>query len=421
MTDLPMRILVVDDDPTVRTWMRASLRKAGYEVTLAAGGQEGLRQFRESGCDMVMLDVDMPHLDGYTLCTTLRKEAGELLPIVMVTGMDDVRSVERAYHSGATDFIAKPINWALIGHRVRYLFRVYSAQRDLRAVNARHAALLNAIPDTLLRVDASGLVLEAGPLPWAESLSDPSRWLADQMREAREQQHLEFSLPDVASSTRHYEARIAPIDDTQAIALVRDITDRKDAERRVTQLAYFDGLTGLPNRRAFLDRLERELARAGVGGCRLGVLFVDLDGFKQVNDTLGHNAGDLILVEAAHRLRSALRPSDLLSRQAETTSDANLARLGGDEFTALIPNIRSAEDAAVVARRVVELMREPFEIEGGSLQLSSSVGIAIYPEDGADVESLLERADSAMYRAKHGGRDSCRLYGVPSEFGNAFP
>ncbi|MDE2452569.1 MAG: response regulator, partial [Burkholderiales bacterium] len=126
-------ILVVDDDADALLIMRAALVRAGFAVRTAGGGREALVQFRAEPADMVMLDVDMPELDGFEVCSTLRAEVGALLPIVMVTGMDDLASVEAAYEHGATDFVSKPVNWALMGHRVRYLFRGHQAMLDLRA------------------------------------------------------------------------------------------------------------------------------------------------------------------------------------------------------------------------------------------------------------------------------------------------
>jgi CheY-like chemotaxis protein len=153
-------ILVVDDDADARTIMRAALRKAGFEVRTAVGGQDALNLFRADPCDLVMLDVEMPDLSGHEVCAVLRAEAGPLLPIVMVTGMDDVSSVEMAYASGATDFISKPVNWALLGHRVRYLFRGLQVLQDLQAAEARNAAILNAIPDLLFEVDIDGRYID---------------------------------------------------------------------------------------------------------------------------------------------------------------------------------------------------------------------------------------------------------------------
>lgn len=152
----PYTVLAVDDDEGARRLMRAALRKAGYDIRLAKGGEDALQQFRAAPYDMVMLDVEMPDLDGHQVCAILRAEAGPLLPIVMVTGMDDVASVEAAYEHGATDFIAKPVNWSMIGHRVRYLFRSYQALVDLGTEQARMSAVLKAIPDLLFELDLNG-------------------------------------------------------------------------------------------------------------------------------------------------------------------------------------------------------------------------------------------------------------------------
>ena len=181
----------------------------------------------------------------------------------------------------------------------------------------------------------------------------------------------------------------------------------QDRDRQLARLAFFDILTGLPNRSAFLERLEREVQRAARGGHRLGLLFLDLDGFKQVNDTMGHDSGDRLLVEAAERIREALRPSDAASRTAD---EPHSARLGGDEFTVLVPNLHEVGDVLVVARRIGDAMRRPFLIGGRELKVTASIGAAVFPEDGRDALTLMKHADKAMYDAKRSGRDNSRRY-----------
>lgn len=195
-------------------------------------------------------------------------------------------------------------------------------------------------------------------------------------------------------------ARGSHIDEIDALGrgfneMIEKVQDR---DRQLARLAFFDILTGLPNRSAFLDRLEREVQRAAHGGHRLGLLFLDLDGFKQVNDTMGHDSGDQLLVEAAGRIREALRPSDAA------------ARLGGDEFTVLVPDLHDAGDVLMVARRIGDVMRRPFFIGGRELKITTSIGAAVFPEDGRDVPTLLKHADTAMYDAKRSGRDNSRRY-----------
>ena len=438
-----MKILVVDDDASARLLMHAALRKSGFEVTLADGGHEALRLFAEQRFDLAMLDVDMPDMSGHALCSALRARVGDLLPIVMVTGMDDLQSVELAYDSGATDFIAKPINWALIGHRVRYLLRGYQAQLDLKTAEARTAAILDAIPDLLFELDLEGRVIDCHA-PSAGLLSAPADSLIGKtvsevlppaaaaeclgaLRDAMargQSTGKQFELP-LAQGSSWFELSVSrkAVADGQAarfIVLSRDITERKAAEQRITRLAYFDSLTGLPNRQSFLERVDRETRRAALSGSKLAVLFMDLDGFKSVNDTMGHSAGDLILRWAAERLGQGLRPSDLVARTgadvgaeagaAGDIGELDLARLGGDEFTALILGISRPEDALVVAHRIGELMRRPFVIDGRAVTLTTSIGIALYPDDGADAATLLKHADTAMYHAKKSGRDNAQLY-----------
>ncbi len=184
----------------------------------------------------------------------------------------------------------------------------------------------------------------------------------------------------------------------------------QDRDRQLAHLAFSDKLTGLPNRSAFIDRLQREVQRAMRSGHRLGLLFLDLDGFKQVNDTQGHDAGDRLLVQAAERIGEALRPSDAAAIVPGAANDGGAARLGGDEFTVLVPDLREVDDVLVIARRIVDLMRRPFLIDGLELSISGSIGAAVFPDHGRDASELLRNADAAMYHCKRAGRDSCRLY-----------
>lgn len=551
-----IHILVADDDPTARLLLRAALEQSGFTVSDAADGEQALALARERPPELVLLDVDMPGLDGFAICRTLRQQRGEELPIIMVTGMDDMASIEQAYQAGATDFIAKPINLSLIGHRVRYVLRAYRNLLALHTAESRNTAILSAIPDMLIRMDGSGRILDihgGGMLVCKDRLPQVGQWLdqclppevAAVLLELTQRavhsgalQFHEYTLADDAGVERYYESRIAPCGDGEVICLVRDITttkqaeqalrqseaklrqaqsvasvgswhldipndvlewsaethrifdipegtplnlasflncvhpgdrkyvenawqkalqgepydiehrivragsirwvreraeiefdrdghplsalgtvqditERKEAENRIRYLAYYDSLTGLPNRQSFLERLDRELTRARRQNARLAVLFMDLDGFKAINDTLGHNVGDLILQWAAERMKYGLRPSDMLSRPSqdeEPELEPDLARLGGDEFTVLLPRIHQPEDALLVAHRIRDLMHRPFIIEGKELVLTASIGIAIFPDDGQDGAALLKHADTAMYHAKEEGRDNCQFY-----------
>lgn len=202
---------------------------------------------------------------------------------------------------------------------------------------------------------------------------------------------------------RDVEISVSPVRDergkiTQVIHVSRDITERKESEREIQQLAYYDTLTGLPNRMLFRDRLNQALTEAEQSGLQLALLFLDLDRFKEVNDTLGHSTGDKLLKVAAERIRHCLRKSDAV------------ARLGGDEFVIIVPALSHVEDAAVIARKILDIIRKPILLENREIVSTGSIGISVYPKDGKDVDSLLRSADMAMYRAKEQGRNNHQFY-----------
>lgn len=302
----------------------------------------------------------------------------------------------------------------------------------LRASLARNDAILKAIPDLMFELDRDGRFLDCHS-PDSSLLAIPlDRLLGNTVSQTLPPEAAEIcmaalqeaavkgtsvgriiKLPHTAG-IRWFELSVAgkatdPGLTRRFIVLARDISEHKEAENRITRLAYFDSLTGLPNRQSFLERLEREVARSRREDRRLAVLFMDLDGFKKVNDTMGHGTGDLILQWATDRLRQSTRPSDLVSR-VESAAESELARLGGDEFTVLLPNLAQSEDALIIAHRIREAMRRPFHLEGREVVLTTSIGIALCPDDGESADVLLKHADTAMYHAKEQGRDNCQFY-----------
>ena len=194
------------------------------------------------------------------------------------------------------------------------------------------------------------------------------------------------------------EISISAIEGGGLVCVIRDITERTYAEEQIKHLAYHDALTGLPNRLLFKDRLTVAISHAQRERSKLAVLFLDLDRFKVINDSLGHNIGDQLLQAVAARVQSCVRESD------------TVARLGGDEFTVLLPHLPLGEDAALVAQKIIDAVRYPFHIEGREFFMTTSIGISLYPDDGVDAEALIKNSDTAMYQAKEQGRDNYQLF-----------
>lgn len=431
------RVLVIDDDPVIRHLTRTALEESGHSVHECPDGTEALSSFLHTKPDVVLLDVLLPGMDGFAVCQVIRsRPEGQTVPIVMMTGLDDIDSIHKAYGAGATDFITKPINWQILAYRVHYIFRSSKAFMDLRTSEARlsQAQQLarmgswewNPILDQVLLSEPCRLVLD---LPSVSIVRDISSLIA--AIHPRDRQYLRKALDALMERGKpmsidcqiaadegdkrfiHLEAEVHR-NEAERSALVtgtvQDISDRKRSEERIRYLAYYDSLTGLPNRVLFKEHLKRALAIAEQHKRYLAVLFLDLDRFKGINDSLGHDIGDLLLQQVADRLQQRVRPYDTISREPDDQKDSMIARLGGDEFTILLEGIATPEIAARVARRVIETLDAPFELNGNEAFISCSIGISIYPHDGVELDALLKNADVAMYCAKDLGRSTFQFY-----------
>jgi len=290
--------------------------------------------------------------------------------------------------------------------------------------------ILETMTDALLVLDTGGVIRLANPaaceligrahdqlvgVPAARCLD--GEMLAHSMaalRSGERVQNLEATqtLPSGDKRTLSVSASAMRDSHNEASALVyvlADITSRKEAEERIRFLAYFDNLTDLPNRTQFNEQLERTLHEARVTNRKLVMFFLDLDRFKRINDTLGHAAGDQLLQAVAERIRNCVRHCDFLTRTGGETQSI-IARLGGDEFIVVLSDIVRAEDSAIIARRILDVLAEPFGIDNHEVFVSASVGISMYPRDGHDAQALLKNADIAMYHAKDAGRNNYQFY-----------
>jgi diguanylate cyclase (GGDEF)-like protein len=410
-------ILVVDDDPGTRLLATASLRKAGYATVEAADGREGIAAWERFRPDLVLMDALMPGIDGFAAIDEIRRlPGGDRTPFLMMTGLEDLSSIHRAYEAGATDFATKPVNWVVLAHRVGYLLRSHRAFLDLASSEEKTRALLRAIPDLIFRIGADGKVLDLVSAPSREGLPPGREWTGralrdvlppaaadDALRKAGEA-HLsgevhrfEYAIGEGAEASS-FEARVVSIADGESLFIARDMTESKKAEARLAYLAYHDPLTGLPNRVTAVDRLGRDLAMAKRRHEVVAVVLADLDRFKEVNDTLGHAAGDRLLGAIAARLRDVVRETD------------TVARISGDEFCVLLPNQHDEHAAVEAARRIQDAFEAPFPLGGGESRVTASLGVSIFPFNGDSAEALLKHADIAMLRAKAQGRGLLELF-----------
>ncbi len=440
--DLPL-VLIVDDDEAARLLIEISLTDEGLQVQQAADAEEALAAFAARRPDIVLLDVNMPGMDGYECCRELRRRPrGADLPVLMLTGHEDLQSIQRAYEAGATDFLSKSNNWGLLAHRVRYMLRasrafvnltesrqrLASAQRIARMGNWEWRADVRRFAvseETLDVLQLRGAGLD-GTGESAIRLVHPEdrEQVVDAVRQAVASGQplcLDFRIVPPNAAVRWLQLQAEMVRDSGDgevgwAGTVQDVTERYLAQDRIRYLAYYDSLTKLPNRTLFCEQLGRAVLRAPRASDRLAVMFLDLDNFKRVNDTLGHSVGDQILASVAERIKSCLRQGDTTGRNhEEQLVDAdNQARLvgrhGGDEFTLFLADLRQDSDAALIARRLLIALAQPFVVGTQEIVASASIGIAMCPDDGSDVETLLRHADAAMFHAKEHGRNNYQYY-----------
>jgi diguanylate cyclase (GGDEF)-like protein/PAS domain S-box-containing protein len=423
-------VLLVGDPGKLGAVVRDALAETGreaFDLVCAVSLCAGMERIKSSGIIVVLLDLTLPDSQGIATLEKLTHAAPQL-PIVVLGeegGKDYFRKVIK---SGAQDYLSK-------GHWDSYtLARAINGSIARKAVEdalfiekERAQVTLNSIGDAVLSTDAKGIVTYLNKIAeemtgWSSVdavgrvVSDVFR-VVDALTRARVPALVEraiqsdeaLSLPANSVLVRRdgsesaIEDSIAPIHDrlgrlTGAVIVFHDVTESHRMNRKITHLAQHDGLTDLPNRVVFGTQLASaiELARRRAG--QLAVLFLDLDNFKHINDSLGHTVGDELLKVIAKRIVACVRASDMV------------CRLGGDEFVALLPEIRHAEDAARAAENILREVRLPFLFIGHDLHISVSIGISVFPGDGEDADSLMRNADTAMYHAKASGRDNCQFF-----------
>jgi diguanylate cyclase (GGDEF)-like protein/PAS domain S-box-containing protein len=431
-------VLLIDDDQTLHLWAHRNLSETEFTLTSCFGGKEGIDAFMEYAPTIVIIDIEMPEMDGFATCAAIRSlPNGKNIPVVMMTVTEDAEKIAHAYASGATDFVVKPINWKVLTQRLRYMVKasrnIYKLeQSELRLTKAKKMAHLgywewqidsnisywsdefydmiglrkeHFIPDNLSYKD---YILEADKAYVVEQLQNVIK--------TKQPTTFECRVVTATSQQRFISQHIEPVEDHKGnlislIGTVQDITERKEQENKIRHLAYYDEVTQLPNRVFFLKFLAKTLELSQRNNRNFAVLFLDLDGFKGVNDTYGHQAGDQLLLEISKRLTEGLRCSDLASRYFDHFDHkVDVARLGGDEFTILLNELTRPEDAATVAERIQRWITEPVALGDRLIHIGVSIGIAVYPYDGEDADTLLKNADIAMYHAKKLGKGNYQFF-----------
>ncbi|MDO8776902.1 MAG: EAL domain-containing protein [Burkholderiaceae bacterium] len=439
---LPAQVLLVDDEPRMLSSLGELLKDRGFVLTSAANGGEAIRYLGQQPFDLVILDLRLPDISGHDIMDFMNSQQADA-NIIVTSGDRGIDAAIGALKRGAYDYLRKPYSPEELRKTVDNALK----QRRLQAEN-RHIAwqlesserkyryLVDSSPDIIYTLDHEGRftfvndrVQQLLGFSREELIGEHYSVLIQEddvlranyvFNEGRGDYRLSRNV-ELRLKSRHAKGEVRTFthelmtisfnasdkspepDLTQrelfgTYGVARDITDRKRADELITYQAYHDILTDLPNRVLFKDRLGLAVLQAKRNDASLALMFIDLDRFKLVNDTLGHAIGDKLLQQAAVRLKACLRSGD------------TLARLGGDEFTAVLPELSDRQDAVLIAEKFLECLRQPFQLAGQSVHISASIGIAIYPGDGESTDELIRNSDIAMYQMKAEGKNGYSFF-----------
>ncbi len=423
-------VLLIEDDPEEARTIRAMLndrRESAFALTPVASLTDAEAYFAEHFVDIVLLDLGLFELYGPEAVGWARRRAPEA-SFVLLARQDDEPKAIQALREGAQDYLLKeqmePLRlMGFLEHAMERKMReeAVSRERDLAQ------STLSCIADAVISTDVTGKITFLNPVAgkmmgWTLSeavgrpLTDVFCIVDAASRDTIRNPMAKATVEDLAGSLPlncvliHRDGReffiedsVAPIHDpegrvTGAVIVFRDVSAARAQAEYLIHLTEHDPLTGLPNRLLFCDRIGQAIALSHRRQRRAAIMFLDLDGFKQVNDTLGHAAGDEVLRSVAKRLLDCVRAPDTVSRQ------------GGDEFLILLQDLEGPEDACSTAKRVLQAVAEVHVADDRDVRVTASIGVSVYPEDGLDAETLIKNADAAMYLAKRNGRRSFEFF-----------
>ncbi|NOQ76198.1 MAG: EAL domain-containing protein [Methylococcaceae bacterium] len=409
-------ILHIDDEASQKEFNRCLERKVA-RIYSAMGEAEALSLFLEKKPSLIIINCDLAGINGLATIEKF-KQMEPSVPVIVVSDSDLLSSTEQLFDIGVKKYLKKPLDAEKLLNVVKYCSQHHQQEQHLQLSSAvfftsslamtitdKNKVIVSANP-SFCKITGYSLDEVIGRNPkllssgkhdakfyqamWA-SINDEHEW-SGEIWNRRKNGDLFLEWITINAIT-NAEGEV-----THYFSVFSDITERRAAEEAIRKLTYHDPLTSLPNRRLFLDRLEQEIKKAERCQQRVAVLFVDLDNFKDVNDTLGHDMGDLVLQQAAVRLDSCIRDSD------------TVARFGGDEFTICLTELKSATNADTVAQNILKEMGKPFVIKDEKFYLSVSIGVTLYPDDTLCIPDLLKQADQAMFSAKDNGRNCAHFF-----------
>lgn len=436
------KILIVDDDTVVLKSLKDLLATRGFNPDAAIGGQEAICQLDQNNYDLILLDLHMPYVNGHDVMAHIRTNKINT-SVIILSGETSFEAAKDACSQGAYDFLRKPyatdeliitINNALKEKRLQK--QNTFMQKQLTESERLHRYIVNTSPDIIYILDHDGHFTFINErietllgFSKEEIVGKHYSFLVhhDDMEQAkyvfnerrigtRAAKNIELRLKcKDDGNTRHFNNRSLPIELSAmgmyqgesesgdsymgTYGVARDVTERKIAEDTISFQAYHDLLTKLPNRALLNDRLSLAISQAKRDDDILAVMFLDLDRFKNINDSLGHMIGDELLQQVSIRLKDCIREGD------------TLARFGGDEFTLMLPKLHNGrDDASKLAEKITNTLKQPFIVDGHELYVSASIGIALYPQDGNNIDNLIKHADVAMYHVKGQGKNGYQFY-----------
>ncbi|MDH5765631.1 MAG: EAL domain-containing protein [Gammaproteobacteria bacterium] len=416
-------ILVVDDDQVMRLMLRKALETEGYEIIEASNGVAGVELFKECRPDLVLLDIVMPVMNGFDACSQMREsDPSNITPITILTGNDDIISIDKAFSHGATDFITKPVNWELFNQRIKYVLHAkhmdialresqYKIQHALKVAKLGYWDLDFSNDRIHLPGDVRQILALTIP-PYMEvadfvKLINPEDaekviYAFNQALNTMNGFSIEYRIKGNDGKERYIFQQCDVIRDVNQkakflLGTIQDITALKRAEEMILHQAYHDALTNLPNQTFFKERLTHALKVSEHLDNNNVVIKLDIDRFKVINESLGHDTGDVLLIQLAGLLNQRVQEGDTVSR------------ISADEFAILLEGVKSQEEVVRVVNSIrSSLAEKPFDLNGEEVHVSLSMGIAMSPEDAIKADNLVQCANKAMSRAKsNGGNQEC--------------